>query len=326
MKVAIVGIGSISKNHIHALQKAEQQIVALCDVELSRCEAAKERFGLDCPVFSDYIQMLDAVKPEAVHICTPHYLHAPMCCEALSRNIHVLCEKPLAISHEQLAQIGAAVSASSATLGVSHQNRYLAASRLVKEFIADHPITAATAVMHWKRDASYYASGAWRGKWETEGGGVMINQALHTLDLLQWFCGYPKTLRATISNESLQGVIEVEDTAFGIFTVDEGKNFMIHATNAATGNFPVQIMLRCDKDTVELCRNNVVINGELHVTDDGVSTVGKAEWGVGHILLVQDFYDCIATGRKFPLDFEEASKVIRLILGMYASNGEEKNA
>lgn len=323
MRIGIIGIGQISKNHIHALKQIGHEIVALCDVERERCKAACETFGLSAAIYEDYIKMLDEVALDAVHICTPHHLHTPMCCEALKRNIHVLCEKPFAISEEQLATLEAAVKASSATIGVCHQNRYNAPIRYAKQFLEGREITAATGALLWARGKKYYDGGEWRGKWDTEGGGVMINQALHTLDLLQWFCGYPTSVKAHIANDTLEGIIEVEDTAHGIFTLPNGGKFIIDATNAAAANFPVNIMLHAGDDNVLISgTNTVLVNGELIPTEEAQAAVGKAEWGTGHFMLIRDFYDCIENGRHFPIDFDEGSRVVRMILKMYESNGQ----
>ena len=142
MKVGIIGIGQISKNHIHALKECGHEIVALCDIERARCEAACESFGLSAAIYTDYVQMLDEIAPDAVHICTPHYLHTPMCCEALARDIHVLCEKPLAISEEQLDLLEKAVKASKAVIGVCHQNRYNAPIRYAKKLLEETDLSA----------------------------------------------------------------------------------------------------------------------------------------------------------------------------------------
>lgn len=324
MRVGIIGLGVIVKNHIPALLAAGQEIVALCDVDPARIERAKERFNLPNAVgYTDYKQMLDEANLDSVHLCTPHYLHVPMACEALSRNIHVFCEKPMAITHRQLDALESAVKHSSARFGVCQQNRCNPSSRYVKELIGDRSVTAASATMSWKRDRSYYDSEPWRGKWDTEGGGVMINQALHTLDLLQWFCGYPVSVVATTSNLSLSDVIQVEDTAFGRFTLKNGGSFVIHATNASTNNFPIEIMLRVEDDTIVICKEAVSVNGQTVNIKDEMPVLGKAEYGTGHMALIAKFYECLQTGEPFPIDFYEASKVIRLILGMYESNGRE---
>ena len=322
MKVAVVGIGAIAPLHINALKDCGQEIVALCDVEESRCKEMVGIHGLSARIYTDYIMMLNSEEIDVVHICTPHYLHAPMSCEALSRNINVLCEKPLAISEKQLDELEQAVQSSKAFLGVCHQNRFRASLLYVKEFFGEREITAASAALIWERNAEYYASGEWRGKWATEGGGVMINQAIHSLDVLQWFCGMPETVKAHTANHSLQGVIEVEDTAYGIFGLKNGGKFVINATNAGKYPFPIYYMFRCGNDTVEISNDNIIINDKFITKSDGLPIYGKEVWGVGHANLIREYYDCLKTGKKFPVDYYEGRKVIKLILKMYQSNGE----
>lgn len=323
MRVAIVGIGAISPMHIMALQNNAENIVALCDIDIVKAQLANEKYGLQAVVYTDYLQMLDEMKPDVVHICTPHYLHASMICDALIRDVHVFCEKPVAISFQELEKIKDALKDSKAQLGVCQQNRYNASMQYVKEYLKDKPIVAASGTLMWKRDKEYYQSGKWRGKKSTEGGGVMINQALHTLDLLQWFCGMPKTVKAHVSNISLQEVIEVEDTAYGLFKLENGGNFMLFATNAANEEFVVRITLRTEEDTVDLIGDNIILNDKMLTLKDSLPSYGKIVWGVGHQLIISDFYDCLCTGKKFCLDFEEGQKAVRMILKMYESDGKE---
>lgn len=325
MRVGIVGLGAISPLHIRAILKYGQKITAICDVDPEKRQKVNAEFGLNAEEYSDYNALLASGKVDAVHVCTPHYLHAEIICMALGANIHVLCEKPLAINFEQLDAIEKAVNNSSATLGVCFQNRYNASVLYLKEFFKDKEITAATANLVWQRDEKYYASGAWRGKKQYEGGGVMINQAIHTLDLLQWFCGMPESVIAHCSNNSLKNVIDVEDTAFGCFTLKNGGNFIINATNSAASCFPIVLMFQSKTDAVELSGDNLIVNGKFVTKSDGAPIFGKEEWGVGHDKLIKEFYNCLENGKKFPIDFYEASKTVKLILKMYQSNGEKVN-
>ncbi len=322
MIAAIIGVGSIAPTHINALKRAGHSVAALCDIIPERCEAAKRKFELDCAVYTDYRKMLSEVRPDTVHICLPHYLHAPVTCDALAMGINVLCEKPLAISEEQLQILQRAVESSDATLGVCHQNRYNSASVAVKNFLKDKTVSTAVGTLAWCRDAAYYAAADWRGKWTTEGGGVMMNQALHTLDLLQWICGMPESVTATVSNHSLKGVIEEEDTAFGLFRVSDETNFVMNATNTSLHSFIVNFSVATTEgDEIDFFGNHLVINGEYTKTADKKPEHGKAVYGNSHQRLIADFYDCLQSGRKFPIDYYEGCKVIRLILGMYKSNG-----
>ena len=325
MRVGIIGLGAISPLHIRAILKYGQKITAICDVDAARCKKINDEFNLGAKEYSDYNQMIDSGEVDVIHVCLPHYLHSEVICKALSKDIHVLCEKPLAINFEQLNDIEKAVKNSSATLGVCFQNRYNASVLYLKEFFKGKEITAATANLVWQRDEKYYASGAWRGKKQYEGGGVMINQAIHSLDLLQWFCGMPETVIAHCSNNSLQGVIDVEDTAYGLFSLKNGGNFVINATNAAKNCFTIISMFHAGDDTVELSGDNLIVNGKFVTKSDGSPIFGKEEWGVGHNNLIREFYNCLEKGEKFPIDFYEASKTVKLILKMYQSNGEKVN-
>lgn len=323
MNACVVGIGSVAPLHINALLECGQSIVALCDVLPEKAEAAKEKFNLDCKIYSDYYRMVDELKPDVVHLSVPHYLHADFSCYALERGVSVVSEKPVATSLEDVERIKKAVNGTKAIFGVCQQNRYNSSVRYVKELFGDEPIQSAAANLVWKRDADYYKQSGWRGRWATEGGGLMINQALHTLDLLQWFCGMPKSVTASVSNLSLQGVIEVEDTASGIFQVDDERRFVITATNAAVDCYPITFHFRSKNHEVTMVGDNIIADGKFVVRSDGKPLYGKDVYGNGHAKLIADFYDCIETGRKFPIGIEEAQKVVKLIFAMYRSNGEK---
>ena len=321
-RVALVGCGVISPIHIGAILKTGQHIVALCDVIPERAEKLAEENGLsDVALFTDYEKMLDTVRPDIVHICTPHDLHAPMTVAALNRGIHVLCEKPLAISEEQLREIIEAERKSTATLGVCHQNRYEPNMQTLKKTVQKTPLGGYANVV-WDRDAAYYASGAWRGTKAHEGGGVLINQALHTLDLMQWIFGMPKAVTAHLSNDFHRGQIEVEDTAVCTFEGENGVRWQFFATTAGTANFPIQICVRLSTgELVEVQPHQFTVDHALLSGEDDVGE-GKWVWGCGHNVLIADFYDCIRSNRRFWIDGKEGAKVVRLILAAYRSGDD----
>ena len=266
--------------------------------------------------------MLNNSALDAVHICTPHYLHAPMIVEALGRGINVLCEKPLCINEEQLTDIENAVKGSKAQLAVCLQSRFNESAVFAKDYFKDKQIIAATANLTWRRDGEYYAADAWRGTLDKEGGGVMINQAIHTLDLLSWICGMPKSVIAYVSNNSLRGKIEVEDTAHGLFFLENGGTFVMNATNASAKNLPNYMSFTDGEDILEISSNNLILNGKQVMTDGGAPIFGKVEWGTGHAKLIREYYGCIARNEKFPIDFDEAKKSVKMIFKMYQSFGE----
>ena len=322
-RVAVIGCGAISANHVAAILASGNEICALCDVDPAQAEKLVKRMELsDIPFYTDYQTLLDEQKPDAIHVCTPHDLHAPITIAALERNVNVLCEKPLCISLEQLAELRVAMSKTQAQLGVCQQNRYEPSMLRLKEMTKDG-ISGAFAFVVWKRDEKYYRSGAWRGTVAHEGGGVMINQALHTLDMMQWVCGFPTHVTAHVSNDSLRGVIEVEDTASACFTLPDGTRMQFFATNACGADFPVQLQVKLKSgEMIEAQNKMFTVNNQLTLSNDEKVEIGKQVWGTGHKRLVGHFYECLAKGEHFPIDLEEASKVVRLILAMYRSNGE----
>ena len=323
-RVAVVGCGAISGNHISGILEAGETICALCDIDAKKAEQQAVAFDLgDVAVYADYSEMLCREQPDIVHICTPHYLHAPMAIEALGRNVHVLCEKPLCISLEQLDGLRLAERESEATLGVCHQNRWKPSMQEIKN-LASQGIKGAYGSVVWNRDAAYYQSGDWRGTWQEEGGGVMINQALHTLDLLQWICGMPTHVTARIENWHLKDVIEVEDTATARFETADGMPINFFATTGAGASLPITVQLML-ADKRKVCAQNafLFVNDQLHATPSKApSHLGKEVWGSEHANLIFDFYTSIKNKTHFPLDVEEGGKVIRLILAMYRSEGE----
>ena len=322
-RVAVVGCGAICGNHVNGILASGQAICALCDTDESRAASIAGKFSLDTKIYTDYIGMLDTEHPDSVHICTPHYLHAEMVIAALSRGINVLCEKPLCINRGELDAILKAAESSSAQLGVCQQNRYEPKIQKLRELAGEAP-EGALGVVSWNRDADYYASGEWRGKWATEGGGVMINQALHTLDLLQWICGMPVAVTAHIANDHLKGEIEVEDTATALFETADGRRLNFFATTACGASFPAQLHICTASGEKLYADTKLVLKDRVPVWADEAdgTEIGKAVWGRGHALLIKDFYSCLASGKHFPIDAAEAAKVIRLILAMYDSNGD----
>ncbi len=325
-RVAVIGCGAISGNHINGILSAGKTVCALCDVEPARAQQKAEQYGIrDAGIYTDYIEMLDREKPDSVHICTPHYLHAPMCIEALGRGINVLCEKPLSINMDQLHAVLKAEQESTAQLGVCQQNRFEPNMIWLMDYVKEHGVKSGFGLVSWERNERYYRSGAWRGTILEEGGGVMINQALHTLDLLQHLCGMPTHVTAHVDNDFHKDYTEVEDTATAHFEREDGMRYAFFGTTAATGDLPVQLQL-VTKDNHRVIAGNdfVVVDGqqvEIEDNREAIHMVGKAVWGTGHAVLIKDFYRCVDSGEAFRISGTEGAKVIQLILSMYHSHG-----
>lgn len=315
MRIAVIGLGVIGNVHIKVIKETENELVAVCDTNTEKLLAFP-----NVERYTDYIKMLDEAKPDIVHICTPHYLHTQMIIEALKRDINVLCEKPICIKKEDIALVLDAEKQSKAQLGVCFQNRYNPATVFAKEYLKDKEIVSCRGELKWHRDESYYAQDEWRGKWETEGGGVLINQALHTIDLMQFFCGMPQTLTAECENKSLQGIIEVEDTA-EVKLYGE-NNVTLYATNASDKDYPVKITIRTDEEELCVLTDGVYVNGEYRDCKEEGKRYGKKIYGAGHRSLIYDFYDCIKSERKFSIDGKESVKAVKIVLSAYESKGK----
>ncbi len=311
MKTAIVGMGVIGNVHFDVLKTVDDaELVALCDVDISRLD------GVDnVKKYNDYDKLLDSEQLDVVHICTPHYLHADMIIKALDKGVNVLCEKPLCIKEEDIPRILEAEKRSKAKLGVCHQNRYNSVNTFVKEYLKGKKVIGAHAHMVWKRTKDYYNSADWRGKWATEGGGVLINQALHTLDLLIWFLGEPKIINASISNLSLNDVIEVEDTAN--IVAKGNANFTFFATNASDYSFPVFVNIATEDEQILVYENRVIVGDKEYDFVKDTRVYGKCCYGTGHTGVFKDFYSAVKNDDQFWINGEEACKVIKVILETY---------
>lgn len=319
-KVAIIGLGTIGSLHAKILIDGGYRLVAVCDIEPERAARAASEAG-GAAIYTDYKKMLREVRPDAVHICTPHYLHAEMIIEALGMGINVLTEKPMCISEAQIKAILAAEAASSATLGVCHQNRYSPAAVALKKYADELGILSAHGTVAWHRDEAYYKEAPWRGKIDTAGGGTLINQALHTLDLLEWLSGTPTEVRASAQRLMPIPGVEVEDTVSAVFLGEHP--FTLFATNTSGVNLPVHIMARLgDGRCATMTQDRLLIGDEyIDLQPKDAYIIGKPYYGMGHGRLIEDFYAALREQRRFAIDGEEGAKVIRLILEVYKNKG-----
>ena len=323
MKSAIIGLGVIAEVHVEVLKNIGAEITCVCDIDIERAEKFISAHSIKCNVYTDYKKMLENENIDVVHVCTPHHLHAEMCIYALDRDINVLCEKPLCIKKEEIEEICKAADRSKAQLGVCLQNRYSNINKYVKSLISEEKVVDGFGAVLWCRDMEYYSSADWRGKWATEGGGAVINQALHTLDLLQWFCGMPSSVNGSIFNVS-HSYIEVEDSARARFVYDDGV-FEFYASVSHNKDFAVQILLITEDKRIVITEKNLIVNGKA-IEFEAIKTQNVKEcYGNGHMSLIADFYDCIKNNRHFEIDAHEGAKVIKLTLGIYESKGKTIN-
>lgn len=322
-KIAIVGCGSISANHLNGIKDNSMvEVVALCDIKSERAQHRATEYNLNARIYTDYDAMLEAEKLDAVHICTPHYLHAPMTISALKKDINVFLEKPACINSEEINEMLEAEKNSKGMICVCFQNRLNPSTILAKKLIEeDGGARCAYGAIFWFRGASYYADSGWRGKMETEGGGVMINQAIHTIDLMCQILGVPRSVCATVSNHHLKGVIDVEDSAEGIIYYDEGKQANFYFTTAYPGKDTTIISVTTKNHKIDIKAPNIYVDN-VKIEDPSLVNdfYGKECYGNGHMYLTRDFYNAIAEGKESPIPLSSAQYALRVLLAAYKSN------
>ena len=323
LRVALVGCGVISDNHICGIiGTGKAKIVAICDIDRDRAENKKIQYGLRAEVYTDYIKMLECEDLDAVHIATPHHLHCEMTVAALERNIHVFLEKPMCINEEEIGKLIEAERNSTAKVCVCFQNRFNKTTRFARTVCdEDGGAISAYFAQFWKRDEKYYAQDKWRGKIATEGGGTMINQAIHQLDLLCFFLGKPQKLCASVANHTLKGIIEVEDSCEGLVEFQGGKRANFYATNAAAIGDYTSVILMTKNHRIELRHPDIYLDGVL--VDEAKNTipeVGKACYGEGHGYIIDGFYTSIIEDAPVPVSLEDAQYATRLVFACYKSN------
>jgi predicted dehydrogenase len=327
LRVAVVGCGDISAVHLDAVLEADGvEPVGVCDVDPGRRAEAAARAR--CPGFADLSTLLDNATPDAVHLCTPHHRHADLAAECLARDVSVLLEKPLAHTVADGEMLVRAAENSRAVLGVCFQNRYNDTARVLRELLGGGelgPVLGARASVTWFRDAAYYQRRDWRGRWATAGGGILMNQAIHTLDLLQWLLGPVADVQGTVATLALPEVIEVEDTAALRMqhrtTAGGTVSSILYATNGHVENAPVVIEILTEKARAQLSTDLTVTHTDGRVDTYAPTTRAtgeKAYWGASHGLLIEDFYRHVRTGKHFWIDAPAAFESLRVIQQVYA--------
>ena len=324
-KVGLIGCGAIAQVHAAVLRSLPGvQLCACCDIVREKAEAMARPDGI--AVYEDDLSLLDREKPDAVHLCTPHHLHTPMAEAAATRGIAVFTEKPPAIDREQWARLQQA--AQKVPVGVCFQNRYNRNIRMVRDLIENGKfghVLGARAFVTWSRNAGYYLNSSWRGRIATEGGGALINQAVHTLDLLIWLLGKPLTTEGTIANHHLRGKIEVEDTA-EIYLGYEDKTAVLYATTAYAADAPVLIEFQTEKAVLRLERDDLEIitaEGTEHIACPASEPLGKGYWGNGHLPCIRDFYESLEQHKPYQNDVNSVSDTMEALLEIYEQGRKE---
>ncbi|MBO5778045.1 MAG: Gfo/Idh/MocA family oxidoreductase [Clostridia bacterium] len=337
LRLAIVGLGNMGSAHMMNIlsQKVPNvELTAVCDIRPDRLTLAEEK-APHVPRFLQYEEMLSAGLAEAVLIATPHYFHPPMAIAAFEAGLHVLTEKPAGVRVSDVIAMNEAADRSGKVFGIMFNQRtgelFQKAREMVQNGTLGAPRRLTWIITNWYRTDAYYQSGDWRGSYAGEGGGVLLNQAPHNLDLMQWIFGMPNALTASCTSGKYHDV-EVEDEAILTMDYENGATAQFITT---TGEYPGTNRLEIVGD-----RGKIVLEGGLlrhfdngFSADEHIRTAHTASCGVnptvteykaaaperGHAGVLEDFAEAILSGTPPVADGREGIRMLSLANAAYLS-------
>lgn len=338
IRVGIVGIGNMGSAHalnIFQNKVDGMRLTAVCDVRGQRLKWAQEQFGEQVICYSDYQKMLLTESLDAVIIATPHKLHPVIAEAALRSGHHVLTEKPAGIDVASVCKMNEAAAESGKVFAIMFNQRTNPLFRKMKDLLADGTLGEMKRLVwiinNWYRSQAYYDSGEWRATWNGEGGGVLLNQCPHNLDLWQWIAGVPSRVRA-FCRVAQYHEIQVEDDVTIYAEYANGANAcFITSTGEYPGTNRLEIsgtkgkavleegklkLWLLEKDEREICRTT-----DKAFPDDKViySEIVQTEKESGHLGILQNFADAILKGTELLSPGTEGIKSLSISNAAYLS-------
>lgn len=339
LRIGIVGVGNIGSAHAQAIYAGKiegMSLSALCDTDTDVRDKLKEKYP-DIPVFATHTDLIKSGVCEAVIIATPHYFHPPIAIDAFRSHLHVLTEKPAGVDCASVKRMCEEARKSGKTFGVMFNQRanklFSEAKRIMDSDELGEFRRMVWIVTNWYRKQNYYDSGAWRATWSGEGGGVLINQAPHNLDLWQWICGMPSSLRAECYVAKYHR-IEVEDDAT-LFA--EYKNGATATFITSTGDYPGTNRLEITGSSGKLVLENGTLThyklsmdekdfrlSSANVKNKISVSVFEDEKRECHCIILKNFADAILNGTPLIAPGEEALNELELSNAAYLSSWLDK--
>ncbi|MCJ8329328.1 MAG: Gfo/Idh/MocA family oxidoreductase [Lentisphaeria bacterium] len=267
INLGIIGVGGMGAGHCKNASELEHiKLAAVCDLSQETADTRAKEY--DCTPFTSFEEMLDSGLVDSILIAVPHFFHTPIAIAALEKGIHVLVEKPIAVHKADAERMIAAHSDTSVIFSAMFNQRtnplYIEAKRLVESGELGEIIRTNYIVSDWFRSQAYYDSGSWRATWKGEGGGVLVNQCPHSLDLFQWICGMPTKIRAWCTFGKYHD-IEVEDEVNAYMEYANGATGLFYTT---TGEAPGTNRMEISGDKAQL----IIENGTLTLRRNSPST------------------------------------------------------
>ena len=336
-RVAIIGTGVVGTMHLRAMgQVPNCQIVAVCDIDPDKGRQALQKTKISVPIYTDLKEMLQKEKLDSAHVCTPSGDHQTPALTAMERGLNVLVEKPMEILPDRVDEMIAASKKFGIRLAGIFQNRWDDANAVLHDAVQQGrfgKIGWAGAITPWYRTDQYYADGGWRGTWKLDGGGAVMNQGVHQVDLIQWIIGPVKTV-STFASNRIHANIEVEDTltcalkfengVFGTFVsttamwpggqvrIEIGGEFGSAVSENGLKRFEFKNPLPTDQQMLERYGPN----------RDKTSGGGKAATDIAldlHSKNIRAVYQAWDRGQDAETSGPEARKAVAIIQAMYES-------
>lgn len=343
VRFGIIGVGNMGTGHIHNFNSGkihEAVVTAVCDIDEERLDAAVKLSGAPVKAFSDASALIRSGEVDAILIATPHYLHPPLAIEGLQAGLHVLSEKPAGVYTKQVREMNEAAAASGRVFGLMFNQRTNPLYRKVKELIDGGELGELRRVnwiiTDWYRTQSYYDSGTWRATWGGEGGGVLLNQDPHQLDLLQWLCGMPSRVRAFCAYGKYHH-IEVEDDVTAYLEYPNGATgVFVTTTGDSPGTNRLEITgdrgkLVIEHGRLEFIQNRVPLSEHLKTCESGfdrpeawrceIPIHGEASQ---HIGIINDFAASVLHGTKLLAPGEEGIRGLTISNAIHLSSWLDK--
>lgn len=344
LRIGIVGMGNMGNGHagyITGAKARDFELSAVCDIDAEKAEAAGDKYHV--PHFTDAEKLYESGLCDAVIIATPHYVHGPQVILAARAGLHILCEKPLESRIGVARAMVKECRKRHKVLGTVFQHRtrgiMIKARQLVQSGRIGEIFHTRMICSNWFRTQAYYNNGQWRGTWDGEGGGVLINQMPHHLDLFQWIGGMPKRMGAMLATRDHD--IEVEDTANILLDYGDGKNGYIYASTAhEPGGEQLTFCgekgtLVIEHDKIRLAKLRFSVHDHIHAgtsanaVADASGGKQKATWSevgyparkgkVGHLEVVRGFVKQVQTGKGLYATGEDALGELELSNAAYVS-------
>ncbi|NCC83383.1 MAG: Gfo/Idh/MocA family oxidoreductase [Clostridia bacterium] len=327
-RVAIIGLGVIAPLHLNfLLNRADIELCAACDLDPAKASLVPESTAF----YTDYAQMLDEVKPDVVHVCLPHYLHTIVSEAAAQRGIAVFCEKPLSTNYEGAKALASYEEKYGVKIGICLQNRLNACTVKLLELAQSGQYGKVLGIkgrVDWYRALSYYEAAPWRGTIAEAGSGAILNQAVHTLDIMTLFHDEdPVFVRGAMLHISGYP-IEVEDTAVAQFDYADGCRCFFSATVINHSNEPIEVSVVLEQASLIIrgTRLYLVQNGqETMIQEDQLPEGEKFYYGAGHNICMTQYYAALEANTDLYIHPQDAMPAMRIFEAMRMSqerNGE----